>query len=167
MNKRTTQLMVLAALVISVVGNVVLVGTHLRDRRMILSYERSMIGHIDSQLKVAIRYLDHSIEESTYLREWHRPAAEALITVGDLVGTLLASDAPKLKHNMSVVLPMRALEVESAEEAMRLRTTIYEIMGYLHGWTSEAGNNDFKLAETKEEFIHRLTLYFEKNPWQD
>jgi len=70
---------------------------------------------------------------------------------------------------MSLILPMWALQVESAEEAMQLRETIYEIVGYLigylNGWTPEADNSDFKLPETKEEFIARLTLYFEKNPW--
>jgi len=89
MSRRTTQLIVLAALVISVVGNVVLVGTHLRDRRMILSYERSIIEEIYSQLIHAICYLDHSSEESTYLREWHRLATDAVDTAGDLLGPFL------------------------------------------------------------------------------
>ncbi|HHV79285.1 MAG TPA: hypothetical protein GXX40_06740 [Firmicutes bacterium] len=88
---------------------------------------------------------------------------------------LLCNDESRLDQKFYWTFPNKVAAIdENAEEAIRLREALHEMRKYLRldyflretGLTRRPITNK-DLAQTKQEFIDRMTQYFEKNSWPE
>jgi len=159
---------VLAALILSIAANALLLWGYLHEREQSAAYERKIITEINFQLKRVIHSLGRPVQGAMPACKGYTPAVEAAFTAASLMSSLFGYEEPDLKQWTCTFLS-RVEAVESTEESSQLRDEIHELLDHLYGYTgadAEILEKEGKgFPKAKRLFIIRMKRYLEQKPW--